>query len=57
MFVWHQLSEATLTIASFSRVISVGIGDLCQLLNLVKELIGFECLKKSGVISRHEVHS
>lgn len=30
----------------------MGIRNLCELLNLVKELIGFECLKKSGVISR-----
>lgn len=31
----------------------MGIGNTCKLLNLVKELTGFECLKKPGVISRH----
>lgn len=31
----------------------MGIRNLCELLNCVKELIVFECLKKSGVTSRH----
>lgn len=43
-----MLDRTALTVVKFS----VGFRNLCELLNLVKELIGFECLKKSGVISR-----